>query len=155
MQLELQVQTTQGAVQFQSWQERTGCQRAPDKVWLQPHLIQLAPCYLRQPTRISRQNHTTSLIRQPRPCTTHCSTACIALATISILQMQILHLQLRLFCECNRGCSCTAAPITAVVTTMQSLRLQAPSQLKCISNNMMANANAIQYTGMIYGLCSQ
>ena len=58
IQLELQVQTTQGAVQFQSWQEQTGCQRALDKVWLRPDLIQLAPCYLRQPTRISRQNHT-------------------------------------------------------------------------------------------------
>ena len=58
MQLELQVQTTQGAVQFQSWQEQTGRQRAPDKVRLRPDLIQLAPCYIRQPTRISRQYHT-------------------------------------------------------------------------------------------------
>ena len=58
MQLELQVQTTQGAVQFQSWQEQTGRQRAPDKVRLRLDLIQLAPCYIRRPTQISRQNHT-------------------------------------------------------------------------------------------------
>ena len=58
MQLELQVQTTQGAVQFQSWQEQTERQRAPDKVQLRPDLIQLAPCYIRQPTQILRQNHT-------------------------------------------------------------------------------------------------
>ena len=64
MQLELQVQTTQGAVQFQSWRERTGRQRAPDKVRLWPDLIQLAPCFTMQPTQISRQNHT-SLQGQP------------------------------------------------------------------------------------------
>ena len=58
MQLELQVQTTQGAVQFQSWQEQTGRQRAPGKVWLQADLIQLAPCFTMQPTQISCQNHT-------------------------------------------------------------------------------------------------
>ena len=58
MLLELQVQTTQGAVQFQSWQEQTGRQRAPCKVWLWPDLIQLAPRYIMQPTWISSQNHT-------------------------------------------------------------------------------------------------
>ena len=58
MQLELQVQTTQGAVQFQSWREQTGRHRAPDKVRLRLDSIQLAPCYLRQPTRILHQNHT-------------------------------------------------------------------------------------------------
>ena len=102
--------------------KQTGCQRTPGKVrlWLDP--IQLASCCPTQPSRISRQNRTTSPIRQPRPCTIHCSTARIALATIAMLQMQTLHLRLRLFCECNRGCSCTAAPIiastTAAATTM-------------------------------------
>ena len=44
--------------------KQTGCQRAPGKVQLRLDLIQRAPCFTMQPTRISRQNHT-SLQGQP------------------------------------------------------------------------------------------
>ena len=38
--------------------KQTGCQRAPGKVQLRLDLIQRAPCFTMQPTRISRQNQT-------------------------------------------------------------------------------------------------
>ena len=38
--------------------KQTGCQRAPSKVQLRLDLIQRAPCFTMQPTRILRQNHT-------------------------------------------------------------------------------------------------
>ena len=38
--------------------KQTGCQRAPGKVQLRLDLIQRAPCFTIQPTRISRQNQT-------------------------------------------------------------------------------------------------
>ena len=37
--------------------KQTGCQRAPGMVQLRLDLIQRAPCFTMQPTRISRQNH--------------------------------------------------------------------------------------------------
>ena len=38
--------------------KQTRCQRAPGKVQLRLDLIQRAPCFTMQPTRILRQNHT-------------------------------------------------------------------------------------------------
>ena len=108
--------------------KQTGCQRAPGKVQLRLDLIQRAPCFTMQPTRISRQN-------QPgltRPITIPSAPPMLRLQLRFRNGYFAKHLQP--FRNCNASkCNCSTFKATQLVA-MQFQAMQGGNQIDGKSN---------------------